>query len=133
MNPKLQAGVEVALEKTARSVSGKGLLSDAINSRLRKYADDQLVQQEHASSNTSPSSSSSAGMEDKNSGYGKSTNVLDDDPSKDQNAQETGSVTNAVSGRQITTEPSGMPDLAQKQASNRSKIKSMLQRLVPKR
>jgi hypothetical protein len=132
MNARLQAGVEMALEKVAAEEAGNThLLAKAVSQGLQKRAEDQLVQQQAKSENTKASSASSAGMEDKNSGYGKSTNVLDDDPSKNQNAEETGLVTNAHDGKNITTEASGMKDLSlDKNASNKDQIQSMLESLV---
>lgn len=118
MNPKLQAGIELTIEKTAAREMGVGLLSSTLNqklARLGKKAEDQGVQVTSAGGAGSPSSNTSQGMEDKNKGFGKGKEKLDDDPTK--GGQETGAVMSAHAGKNITTESSGMKDLSLKQGS----------------
>ena len=140
MNPKLQAGIELVFEKQAADTAGVGLLSQRIKRGLNKFATEhQGVQQEHASVNTTPSSNSSPGMEEKNRNYGKGAEYkLDDDPSKGNGAQQTGEVQSRTAGTNVTVEPHGMPDLGigndqhtNKQASaNRAVLSHMLRGIL---
>jgi len=134
MNAKLQAGVELTLQKAAAEQAGVGLLSHEINAGLHKTAlENQGVQQERQGTNYTPSSASGSGMEDKNKDYGKGSEYkLDDDPSKGQSSEQTGEVQTRTAGKNITTEGSGMPDLSIGQHSNkqasgrRSVLRTML-------
>jgi hypothetical protein len=131
MDPRLQAGVELMIEKTAAEASGVGLLAGALKQKMamRKSAqEEQGVEQEHKSENLTPSSSQGKKMENKNQDYGKSSDYkLDDDPSKGQAAMATGDTVNSFAGKNITTEGSGMPDLSMKKASaNRRVLATML-------
>jgi hypothetical protein len=111
MDPKLQAGVELTLEKIAVEQSPA---NSPLGRALRqKFAEEQnVVKQIKKSEGYSPSSASSPGMEDKNDGYGTSDEKLDDDPSKNSSAATTGKVNQAVGEQNITTEARGMPDLS---------------------
>lgn len=134
MDAKLQAGVEMALQKTAdeqqdstlsaailRNAEGHGLAKDA--------AQTQGVAQEAKSGAGTPSSNKSEGMEDKNKEYGKGEVKLDDDPSKGKSAQSTGATVNNSAGAHITTEASGMPDLSLKNAGDRqAALKDIIQK-----
>ena len=130
MDARLQAGIELVLEKKAAADSGVGLLAGALNRKAaaagltKAAAEGQGVEQTRAAVNNTPSSSKGTKMEDKNKDYGKGTDYkLDDDPSKGSGATETGSTVNVMSGKNITTEGSGMPDLSLgKQASMNQKI-----------
>jgi hypothetical protein len=125
MDPRLQAGVELALEKTASEESGAGMLANTIHQKLAEQ--DQGVEQVHKSENKTPSSSSGKRMETSNADYGKSSDYkLDDDPTKGQGANTTGDTVIATSGKNITTEISGMPDLSMKKASSNQRILSTM-------
>jgi hypothetical protein len=120
MNTRLQAGVELILEKTAAEESGAGLLASILHQKAAAagLTEDQGVEQSRTSVNTTPSSSKGTKMEDKNKGFGKGEEKLDDDPTKGSSAQATGKVSVSTSGKNITTEGSGMPDLSMKKASS---------------
>lgn len=122
MQPRLQAGVELVLEKTAAEASGVGQLANSVHQKLAshglaKSAEDQGVEQVRASVDNTPSSSKGQRMETKNKGYGKGEEKLDDDPTKGKSAQSTGANVISAAGKNITTEASGMPDLSLKTAS----------------
>jgi len=122
MDPKLQAGVEIALQKTAEEQSGhlsRALILQADEFGFGKDAEEQGVEEKHKSGAGTPSSNKSPGMEDKNKNYGKGEVKLDDDPTKGKKSQETGETVNAHAGAHITTEASGMPDLSMKNATDR--------------
>ena len=126
MNPKLQAGIELTIEKAAAREQGVGLLAGTLNRKMRemqKRAEDQGVQVTGGGGG-SPSSNSSDGMEDKNKGFGKGVEKLDDDPTK-AGAKETGQVMSAQAGKNITTETSGMPDLSLPKCANSARVKVM--------
>lgn len=111
MNPKLQAGVELVIEKTAAEEAGVGLLA---NSLFRKAAAAGILSKKAAEESgkveetggegaSKPSSATSDGMEDKNQQYGKGAQYkLDDDPSK--GGKETGTVQNSTAGKTETLE-----------------------------
>jgi len=134
MQPRLQAGVELILEKTAAEEAGVGELAGALNQKLaaaglNKKAEDQGVEQVRASVNTTPSSATGKKMENKNKGYGKGEQKLDDDPTKGKSAQETGATEISTSGKNITTETgSGMPDLSlpKKASSSNARVLSTM-------
>lgn len=116
MEAKLQAGIELVLEKEAREEAGTGLLAAHINQGVQKLGmEEQVVQQEHASVNLNPSSKSSDGMEDKNEQHGKGSEFkLDDDPSKGRAVDSTqlgNSAQNRTAGTNVTVETKGMPNL----------------------
>lgn len=127
MDARLQAGVELVLEKTAAQEAGIGRLAGSLHQKLAaygltKHAEEQGVEQDRKSVNLTPSSSSGTKMEDKNKGFGKGEEKLDDDPTKGQSAKATGDTNITTSGKNITTETgSGMPDLSlPKSASSRN-------------
>lgn len=107
MDPRFQAGVELQLEKAASQVE-QTTLSGVLRQKL---ADDNGVRQTRASVNTT--SASGKGMETKNTGYGKAgdSGKLDDDPTEGS-AQETGKVSETHSGKNVTSEAHGSPDLS---------------------
>ena len=118
MDPKLQAGIELTLEKAAAEEAGVGLLASSLQQklaeRMQKRAEDQVLEQTSSGKAGPPSSASGRGMEDKNKNYGKSADgELEDDPSK---GEDTGKVVTSVGGANITTEASGMPDLTKSAA-----------------
>jgi hypothetical protein len=134
MDPRLQAGVELMIEKTAAEAAGVGLLAGSLQKKAarmgitKRAQEEQGVEQEHKSENLTPSSGKGKKMENKNQDYGKSSDYkLDDDPSKGQSAMATGDTVNSFAGKNITTEGSGMPDLTMKKASaNRRILATML-------
>ena len=132
MDPRLQAGIELTLEKTACADAGIGLLANSVHQKAaaaglsKRAQEDQGVEQERSSVNTTPSSSSGKRMETKNQGFGKGEEKLDDDPTKGKSGQTTGKTTISTSGKNITTEPSGMPDLSMKNASSNARIMSTM-------
>lgn len=134
MNTRLQAGVELVLEKTAAEASGVGLLAGILHQKaaaagLTKRADDQGVEQARASVNATPSSSTGTRMENKNKGFGKGEEKLDDDPTKGKSAQPTGKTNISASGKNITTETGGeMPDLSLKSASANARVMATMLR-----
>jgi len=75
---------------------------------LVKEANDNEVKVSRKSENTTPSSASSPGMEDKNLNYGKGTS----DNTEMGGGTETGQVVESHSGANHTSEGSGMPDLS---------------------
>lgn len=124
MNPLLQAGVELVLEKEAAELhkeAGIGLLADRIRVGaaalgISKQAESALgVHSAHKSVNTTPSSNSSDGMEERNLNYGKGTVDTDyEGKSEGEKAAikstPTG-VTVKSSGKNETTETTGIPDV----------------------
>lgn len=134
--------VNSVLEKEAGYRLSVNPLADALQQKLAM--DTHVVEQNRKSEGAStPSSASSKGMEDKNSGYGKSTDKLEDDPSKD-GAAETGKPQISMAGKNITNESAGMKDLtiphhdkaaalnflAQTSNTNRNRLKSVLTRYL---
>ena len=134
MDARLQAGVELVLEKTAAEEAGVGQLAGSLHQKLAaagftKQAEEQGVEQDRKSVNTTPSSNSGTKMEDKNKGFGKGEEKLDDDPSKGKSAQATGDTNISTAGKNITTETgSGMPDLSMKKASGNARVMATMLR-----
>lgn len=111
MNPKLQAGVEILLEKEAAVNRGDGILANAILRNADKFG---LVK------------AAAQGMECKNKQYGKGEVKLDDDPTKGKKAKPTGKTVNNSAGKNITTEASGMPDLTKSATDRRGALRDVL-------
>jgi hypothetical protein len=86
-------------------------LVDALHHKLAEEQDGVHQVRKNDNSGSKPSSNTSDGMEDKNEGYGKTTDTLEDDPSKD-GAAETGKTQVSISGANYTHESSGMKDLS---------------------
>ena len=141
MDPHTQKIVNSILNKEAGYRMPVNPLADALHQKL---AEDQDVEQNRKSNGaTSPSSASSDGMEDKNEGYGKSTDTLEDDPAK-EGAAATGTPQIAKGGKNITVETDGMKDLSiphhnksaalenlrRTSPSNRNRLKNVLSKYL---
>jgi hypothetical protein len=75
---------------------------------IEKVAEDNEVVVTRKSENTTPSSGSAPGMEDRNLDYGKGTT----DNTEPSGGMNTGKVHETHGGQNLTSEGSGMPDLS---------------------
>jgi len=111
METKTLHAVNRLLDKTAGVRLSVNPLVDALNAGIYKRAsEEQVVEQSRAGGSPGNSNGGSKGMEDKNSGYGKTTDVLEDDPEKGGDNMGRPVVSHA--GVHITTEVDGMKDLS---------------------
>jgi hypothetical protein len=125
MNPKLQAGVELVLEKAAAEESGVGLLAASLFHKAaaagildKRAAQECGLVEEVGGEGGTASSNKSDGMEEKNEDYGKGADFkLDDDPSGKGN--ETGKVQNVVAGKTETLETDKAKDLSLPKSASR--------------
>lgn len=113
MQPRLQAGVELVLEKTAAEKTGIGMLTGSLNQRLHKLAEDQGVKQEAAGGQGS--APADQGMETRNKQFGKGTK--DTDYGK-KGGEQTGKVTNLNGAGNVTSEA----NCSEKKASLNAKV-----------
>jgi len=109
MQPRLQAGVELVLEKTAAEKAGVGMLTGSLNQKLQKLSEDQGVKQEAAAGQGS--APADKGMEQRNKSFGKGT--TDTDYDKKSGGEQTGKTTNLNGAGNVTSEAS----CAEKKAS----------------
>lgn len=132
MNSKLQAGIELVVEKTAAQEQGIGLLSGALQQKIatlqKQACGDGGVQVTRGSSQGQ--ASSGGGAESKNSGYGKGEQKLDDDPTKGGKGKPTGATNSNSSGANFTVESNGMPDLSLPKTASAKVMATMLRSAI---
>ena len=102
MNTKLVGAIQKQANVPDTSLNGY------FDYLLDKVAEDNEVVVTRASSNTTPSSGSAPGMEDRNQNYGKGTT----DNTEPGGGEETGEVHETHGGQNLTSEGSGIPDLS---------------------
>jgi len=122
MEPRLQAGIELTLEKMAAEQVASNPLTQALNRTIQKIAEEQGVEQQAAGKQGS--APADAGYETRNKSFGKGTTDTDYDKKK---GEQTGKVTNLNGKGNVTSEAS----CSEKKASSNAKImRTMLSGLV---
>jgi len=113
MNQKMAAAIQSQLKHAEQTVPTLGNYLNLLAKHAASVEQSEGVVETHASSNKVPSSASAQGMEDRNQGYGTTSQDLDKAKGvEEDSADETGQVHLAKGKKTITTEDSGMPSLA---------------------
>lgn len=111
MQNRLLNGIQKVASRHAAPSLGR-YLNDVMD-KSAETEDAQTVTEKVKSNNTTPSSASSKGMEERNKGYGHT--AVDTDYDKKTGGEETGET--QVRGDDLTTEGSGIPDKSLKTAA----------------
>lgn len=121
MNDRLLQGIQ----KTAGAAKAASSVGGYLNQVFTKKAEaTDTTEVTRKSENTTPSSSTSDGMEDRNKTYGKGSE--DTDFEKKTKGQETGKVKNRAADKNVTTEAEGIPADSEKTAAQKELRRKML-------